>query len=350
MVKRLRPEYFPYFYYSIMNKLKRTTSSLAKEKSSSRENPTIKALKDNAGELGIKVEELVDGAYEFKLGDMTRRIKRGPIFDVDNAFTYWLCGNKYATYEILSKYGFQHMPHYKRYSFDTIKEARNDFLDRKKAVVIKPCFGTSGGQGVTVDIRSMKRLNRAIYNSLIYDSNYLMEDYIEGDNFRILLFKDKMLDAYQRIPALVKGDGMNNIKNLIRVENERRVKDTSNYPLLPIVIDNDVKQTLINNNISFNYVPKKDEVVHVKTAVNHHAGGETKEIKNFVHNDIIRDCRSIMKIMDITLGGIDIITKNIDKPFSETGGVINEVNTGPGLGGYDKHLIQDILNLMFDTK
>ena len=352
MVGRLKTEYIPYSFYAIMHKgkvLKRRIRPLSiMEEGLSKANPTIKALKDSADELGIKVEDLVDDAYEFKLGNVTRRICLGPVFDLENAFTYWLCGNKYATFEILSKYGFHQVPNYERYSLATIKDARHDFSMRNKSVVIKPCFGTSRGKGVTVDIRSMKELNRAIYNSLMYDSNYLMEDFIEGDHFRILFFKDRMLDAFQRIPANVIGDGVNNLRNLIRVENDRRVREKNDLPLYPIVIDNDVKQCLHNKKISLNHVPEKDERVYVRTAINYMAGGETKNVKSIVHEDIISDCRNIMRIMDVTLGGIDVITKNIGKPLAETGGAINEVNTSPGLFVHDREVIRNVLNLMFE--
>jgi cyanophycin synthetase len=339
-----------YFYYVMMNKWRglvlETISPPNTEKSPSIDRPSMNMLKDGANELGIAVEELVDGAYEFKSGNVTRRIKNSASLEI--AFTNWLCGNKYATFEILRKYGFHHLPYYQRYSLSTIKEAREDFLRRNKAVVIKPCSRTSGGLGVTVNIQSIKDLNRAIFISLRHDNKYLMEDFIEGDNFRILLFKDRMLDAFLRIPANVKGDGKNNIKNLLRVENDRRARDKSPVHLYPMVIDNEVRQTLLNKKISFNYVPAKDERVYVKAACNLHAGGETRDVTSIVHPDIISDCKSIMKIMNVTVGGIDIITKDINKPLAETGGVINEVNTAAGLDPHKKAAVMNMLNLMFE--
>ncbi len=353
MFTRLKTEYILYSSYAIMHRaelLTRNLGSRSNQDSLSIETPSIKALKDNAAELGITVEDLAEGAYEFKLGDKTRRVRKGPLFDVDNAFAYWLCGDKYATFETLRKYGFQQVPRYKKYSLGAIKEARQDFLQRNRAVVIKPCFGTSGGKGVTADIRSMSKLNRAIYHSLMYDGNYLMEDFIEGDNYRFLLFKDKILDAYQRIPANVRGDGKNDIKNLIRIENDRRARERKQLMLNPIVIDNDVKQSLLNKKKSLNYVPQEDEIVYVKTAVNHRAGGESRVISGTIHEDIINDCKTIMRIMDITLGGIDIITKNIEKPLAETGGAVNEVNTSPGLSNKKKEVVKRVLTLMFEQK
>ena len=338
-----------YFYYIMMNKWKElaieTISSSNVNKSSSTENRSDKILKECANELGIKVEELVDGAYELKSGNVTRRIKGSASLEI--TFANWLCGNKYATFEILRKNGFHHLPHYQRYSFDTIKEAREDFLKRNRAVVIKPCSRTSGGLAVTVNIQTIKDLNRAIFISLRHDDRYLMEDFIEGDDFRLLFFKDRMLDAIQRIPAHVKGDGASNMRDLIGIENERRAKEPGTYRLHPILLDNEVKQTLLNMKISLNYVPAKDEIVYVKTTCNYHAG--TRDIAALVHPEIMRECQKIMKIMDITIGGIDIITKDIKKPLAETGGVINEVNTCAALFIHNKAAIRNLLNLMFEN-
>lgn len=293
----------------------------------------------------MTVEELADGAYEFKRGNVTRRFAGSG--SLENNFAVWLCGNKYATFELLKKNGFQQIPYHRRYSLSTIEEARHDFVMRDRPVVIKPSNGTSGGDGVTVNIRSIKQLNRAIFNSLRYDSNYLLEDFIEGDNFRILLFKNRMISAVHRIPANVKGDGMNDIKHLIRMENVRRTTDES-FGLKPILTDRDVRQTLLDRKISLNHVPAKNEIVYLRRVCNHRVGGEWRDVTSIVHPDIIRYCGSIMRLLNITLGGIDIIAKSIERPLSETGGVINEVNIGPGLRIHEKAAIMNLLDLAFE--
>jgi len=297
-----------------------------------------------AAELGIKVEKFVDGTYEFKSGGITRLMGAS----LENGSARWLCGNKYATFEILKKYGFQHMPRYQRYSLGTINEARQDFLARNKGVVIKPSGQTYGGTGVTVKIRSMKDLNKAIFNSLAYNNEYLMEDFVEGDNYRLLFYKGRFLNAIQRIPANVKGDGKSSIKQLISRENERRAKGQGLFWLNPIDIDNDVKQTLHNRKMSLDDVPAKDEVVYVRAVCNHHAGGETRDVTNIVHPSIVTDCRSVMGIMGITLGGIDIITKDITKPLADVGGAVNEVNTSPALDIHDRATSMNVLKFLFN--
>ncbi len=337
-----------YFYHVTMNKWKESALAILPPNTGAElsiERPTTSILKECAIELGMTVEELVDGAYEFRRGNVTRRFAGSG--SLENNFTVWLCGNKYATFELLKKHDYRRVPYHRRYSLSTIEEARQDFVMRDRPVVIKPSNRTSGGAGVTVNIRSIKQLNRAIFRSLRYDSNYLLEDFIEGDNFRILMFKDRMISAVHRIPANVKGDGMNDIKHLIRVENVRRTADKG-FGLEPISIDRDVRQTLLDQKISLNHVPAKGETVYLRRVCNRHIGGEWRDVTSIVHPDVIQYCGSIMRLMNITLGGIDVIAKSIERPLSQTGGVINEVNIGPGLRIHEKAAVMDLLDLAFE--
>lgn len=320
------------------------------------ENFTMEMLKDAARQLGINVEYLGDGAYEFKLRNVTRRIREGLRIDLDNAFSFWLCGNKYITFQLLEKYGIKNIPYYNLYSIGTIKNARRDFLARERAVVVKPCFGTTSGKGVTVSIRNMRDLDRAIFTALLYDKHYLIEDFIEGHHFRLLFFKGKMIGALKRLPANVKGDGVNNINELIKLNNDRRSEDKSDLALYPIIFDNEVMQTLKNNNMSLDYIPNKNEKVYVKSIANFNSGGEVEDVSNIVNKNVIDYCEKLIKIMNISLAGIDIITKDITKPLNETGGVVNEVNTSPSLEIHykvrnqneRKDVSKEILKLMFE--
>ena len=67
-------------------------------------------------------------------------------------------------------------------------------------------------------------------------------------------------------------------------------------------------------------------------------------------------CKKIAQILDIYLAGFDIITKDINKAFEENSGVINEVNTAPGIedmyvetnSGTRVHVAEIILKDMFN--
>ncbi len=318
----------------------------------------IKALADSAKDLNIVVEDIGYGAYEFKHGNTIRRLTADFKFDLENTFTFWLAGHKHLTYCLLEKYGITCLPFYKVYSFDTITDAKRTFLNRRKPVVIKPCFGTSGGQGVTVNIRDIRNLNKAVCNALMHDRYFLMEDFIEGEHFRVLLLKGRLLGVSKRIPAKITGDGHNSIKKLIQRENAKRLKDDPITALYPINIDSEVKHTLGRYDISLEFVPPKGKEIFVRSIVNLHAGGEVEDVTKLVNDDIVNVCQKVTKIMDIFLAGIDVITSDITKPLSETEGVINEVNTSPGLDAHYKvrnqeerrDVAKDILIEMFGIK
>lgn len=331
------------YYYAVVRK------GLAYIRETRNRDPSGQAslmlLKDCAAERGIQIESFVDGTYLFTKDGKTWVAG----VSVEKASTAWLCSNKYATFEYLKKYGFHHMPRYRRYSLATIEEAREDFRTRGNAVVVKPSRQTYGGTGVTPNIKSMGQLNKAIFNSLVYDSDFLMEDFVEGENYRVLCYKDKVLSVIHRIPAHVTGDGTNSIKRLIDLENERRAKDQGPSRLYPIEIDGEVRQTLLNKGLSLGHVPAEGERVVVRTVCNFHAGGTEADVTNMTHPDVLRDCQNIMGILDVTVGGIDIITRDITRPLGEAGGKINEVNTSPGLDGHGQDAIEVIVEGLYEV-
>ncbi|MBI0584760.1 MAG: hypothetical protein ISF22_11135 [Methanomassiliicoccus sp.] len=306
--------------------------------------PSIMILRECALDKGMKVEEFVNGTYECTNGKKTRFFGMPP----DSGTAIWLCSNKFATYELLKKNGFDRVPYYRKYTLGTINEAREDFKTRDKVAVVKPCSQTFGGTGVTANIRTVRKLNKAIFRSLVYGSEYLVEDHIEGDNFRVLCYGDRMLNVVQRLPANVTGDGANTIKQLIDKENVKRVEDRSPFRLYSIKVDKDVEQTLRDKGMSLNHVPADGERVFLRTVCNHEAGDETTDITSIVHPDVISYCEGIMRTINTTLSGIDIITTDITKPLAESGGVINEVNTSPGLMFHDRATSMKVIDHLFD--
>lgn len=291
----------------------------------------ILVLTKAAKALNIQVEELSFDLYELRYNNLVRRIGKDMRNDLDNAVAYWVTGHKFATLKILEKNGINFLPYSQLYSFQTIDLARQEFFHRKKISVVKPCYGTSSGKGVTVGISTLKDLNRAINNALLYDSSFLLEDFIEGDNFRLLFLFGEMISAIKRIPASVIGNGRSTISELILQENVKRENSDPDKALWPISLDNEVIQKLKNNGLSLKAVPPRGELISLKSVANFNAGGTTEEISTMVHSEIIKECRNVANILQVNLAGIDLITQDISRPLSETGGVINEVNTSPGI-------------------
>ena len=322
------------------------------------ENFDIRKYVDTAKKLNIDVRPLGFGVYELTKGEITRRFSSSLCIDKENALTYKLCGNKYLTYKILLNNGIRSVPKHKLYQFHDVNNTINDFVDWNCPVVIKPCSSTSGGTGVTVNIKTVKELKNAIAESFIFDRRaYLMEQYIEGSHFRLLTLRGEFIACSQRTPARIIGNGKDSIKKLIEDENQRRNKDASERTLYPIVVGNEVRRKLRSMNKSMHSVLRKDEEIYITDLTNMHAGGEARNVEN-VSEDIKSTCKKIAKRLDIYLAGFDIITNDISKNLDETNGVINEVNTSPGIDvmykvtNYDTHVdvadivLKDMFNLL----
>ena len=69
-------------------------------------------------------------------------------------------------------------------------------------------------------------------------------------------------------------------------------------------------------------------------------------------------CRRTAKVLESIRRRFDIITRDITKPFAETKGVLNEVNTSPGLqcmyqlreDGTEVHIAEIVLRDMFGLR
>jgi cyanophycin synthetase len=294
------------------------------------ENFDISKYIETAEKLNIEVTPVGFGCYEFKKGNINRRIMYS-LTDRESALAYKLSGNKYLTYKILLNNGIKNIPKHQLYTFRDINKTYNDFKNWGCPVVIKPCSGTSCGDGVTVNIKNMKDLKSAIAQSFVFDRKYyLMEEYIEGNHYRIMTLKGDFIACSQRIPARITGNGRDSIKKLIEKESYRRSIDKSPNALYPIVVDNETRRKLKSLNKTMSSVLVENEEIYVKDVVNIYSGGEIRSIEK-VSEDIKTTCKKIAKILNIYLAGFDIITTDITKPLSQTNGVINEVNTSPGI-------------------
>lgn len=280
--------------------------------------------------LGIELRDLGCDAFELRHGERVRRFQE-MTNDLENAFTYWATGHKHMTFEMLRAAGVSELPHHRVHTLSTAEDARREFRQRGRAVVVKPCFGTSGGRGVTVGITKEGDLNRAIYTALCHDRQYMVEDFVEGENFRLLVSSGRLLSAVKRIPASVTGDGAGNLRELIERENARRSLDRGPTALYPIPLDDDVRRHLKAQGRSLRSIPGIGEKVFVRSVSNFRSGGEAEDVTDRVCGATVELCRRVATELRIVLAGIDIITRDIGRPLGETGGVINEVNTSPGL-------------------
>ena len=198
-------------------------------------------------------------------------------------------------------------------------------------VVVKPYNGNQG-KGVSLNIFRDEDVLEAYRAIQPYTPCALVEKYIIGKHFRVLVVNRQVVAAAERIPAHVTGDGFNNIRRLIEIENKNPLRgEAHEKPLTKIKVDDVMLLLLKKCNLSIDYVPHKGEVVFLRENDNLSTGGIAIDVTDLVHEEVEKLCIRTADIIGLDVAGIDITTTNISKPLSETGGRIIEINAAPGI-------------------
>lgn len=245
--------------------------------------------------------------------------------------------DKTLTNTILDRLGIQSPKWVEIKEKEDIKKYWNGF---PKPVVIKPA-GLTGGSGVTTKIETLEQAYKAFdiahdaihskEGRLKYQYKILMQEQIEGEDYRLLVINGRFQIATKRVPAYVTGDGKNSIEKLIEITNQDPRRDITNptHTLKPIIIDEALTDYLKDQNITLEYVPKKEERVYVRKVASMSKGGTTEDFTDHVHPQIKDIVESMAKSIHVFGLGVDLYCKDISKPLTKENGAILEVNTMP---------------------
>ncbi len=237
-------------------------------------------------------------------------------FQINSVNSSYMMDDKVASKFLLTKYGCPTSKYFKiqnRFMNDEIRVSNLlKHFKIKYPVVVKPVRG-SHGNGVKTDINNFNDLMENL------KENYLIEEQLQGENYRILVIDDKVINSVIcREKPFVIGDGKSKFIDLINKKNE-----TSPYKL---VVDYDLLSII---NIRDDSIIEKDKKVIVNNVVNYHKGATLRYVPaDEFHKDNIKMFSKINKIFGSRLCGIDFISKDISKSYKEGEGSIIELNSG----------------------
>ncbi len=197
-------------------------------------------------------------------------------------------------------------------------------------IVIKPLDGNHG-KGSSINVNDWETAKIGMQYAQNYGRKVIVEKYITGYDFRVLVINHKMVAAARRVPANVIGDGELNIQQLIDKENldPRRGYGHENV-LTEILVDKDTNELLEKLNYTLETLPKKGEIVYLKSTANLSTGGTSIDVTDMIHPENVTMAERISRIIGLDVCGIDIMAENLTQPLKESGGAILEVNAAPG--------------------
>lgn len=178
--------------------------------------PSTGCIVDAALARGIPFSRMTEGSMvRFGWGSKQRRIQAAEI-DSTSAISEAIAQDKQLTKKLLAAAGVP-VP-----AGRAVKDAEDAWAAACAIgvpVVVKPLDGNQG-KGVTVNITTKEQLFKAYAVATQFRDDVLVERYMPGNDFRLLVVGEKLVAAARRDPPKVAGDGVHTIAQLVEEVNK----------------------------------------------------------------------------------------------------------------------------------
>jgi len=231
-----------------------------------------------------------------------------------------------------------------------------EFIAKKVGypIVIKPVNGNHG-KGATTNILTLEAAIEAFDAAKKYSRKVIVEKYITGRDFRVLVINYKFVAAALRTPAAVIGDGKHTIGELIDLTNEDPRRGYGHEKVLTTIkVDDAVHFMLEKYGYTLSTIPQEGEEVWVKPTANLSTGGTSEDVTDIVHPSNIVMCERIARVIGLDICGVDIMADNLSEPLNETGGAVLEVNAAPGFRmhlepakGIPRNVAEPVIDMLY---
>jgi cyanophycin synthetase len=223
-------------------------------------------------------------------------------------------------------------------------------------VVLKPLDGNHG-RGVCLDLASEAgvRASFALAAAESRDGIVLVERYITGKDYRILIINKRVVAVAERVPAHVIGDGEHTVAELIEIANADPRRGIGHEKVLTrIPTGAQTIDTLSRQGLTLDFKPEPDQHVRLQQTGNMSTGGTSIDRTDEIHPDNAEIARQAAMIVGLDVAGIDFIFPDIAQSVRETGGGIVEVNAGPGFRmhthpteGHPRRVGRAVIDMLF---
>ncbi len=159
----------------------------------------------------------------------------------------------------------------------------------------------------------------------------LVQQPVEGDDYRIVALDDEVISAYRRLPLSVVGDGNLSVEQLLYQKQEQFIasgRDTH----IPFD-DKRIALRLKRQHMNFNTVLESGERVYLLDNANLSSGGDAEDVTEAIHPTYKDLAVKVTRDLGLRYCGVDLITSSpIQEPARDY--TILEVNAAPGLDNY----------------
>lgn len=289
--------------------------------------PSTGSIVDAAVARGIPYRRLTRGSLvQFGWGSKQRRIQAAEV-DSTSAVAESIGQDKDLTKRLLHAAG---VPVPLGKPVESVDEAWEVALKVGLPVVVKPQDGNQG-KGVTVNITDRAQLEEAYKNAAEYGT-VMVERFLPGHDFRLLVVGDQLVAAARREPPQVLGDGQHTVRELVDVVNQDpRRGEGHATSLTKIRLDDIAVARLAMQDLTPDSVPAKGQRVVLRNNANLSTGGTATDVTDDVHPDVAARAIAAAQMVGLHICGVDMVAETVLRPLEEQGGGFVEVNAAPGL-------------------
>lgn len=238
-----------------------------------------------------------------------------------------LASDKDATRKLLSR---AYIPVPRGTLISGIDELEMAVLEIGFPLVTKPVNGNHG-RGITTRINTIEQARDGFYEAKLISEEIIVEQYINGTDYRFLVINYKLVAVAKRTPAMIVGDNKSTITELIQIVNSSPDRGEGHDKVLTkILIDAATHSILVKNNLTLESVLEIGEILYLKETANLSTGGTARDVTDKVHPENIFLAERIARLVNLDVCGIDIMAKDINIPITLKNGAVLEVNAGPG--------------------
>src|SRR3990167_9223130 len=261
--------------------------------------PSTGSIVDAAVARGIPYRRLTRGSLvQFGWGSKQRRIQAAEV-DSTSAVAESIGQDKDLTKRLLHAAG---VPVPLGKPVESMDEAWEVAQKVGLPVVVKPQDGNQG-KGVTVNITDRAQLEEA-YKNAAEHGPVMVEGFLPGHNFRLLVVGAQLVAAPRREPPQVLGDGQHTVRELVDLVNlDPRRGEGHATSLTKIRLDDIALARLAAQGLSPDAVPAEVAARAVAAA----------------------------QMVGLHICGVDMVAETVLRPLEEQGGGFVEVNAAPGL-------------------
>ena len=287
------------------------------------------AVVNAALKRGIPALRITDEANLFQLGWGSKQKRlQATITGATNSIAVGIASDKQLTKTLLEQAG---VPVPGGSTVTRLEDAQRVARRLGGPATIKP-LDANQGKGVTTTCTTPEEVERAFEHARRYGRHVIVEEFLAGRDYRVLVTGNKIAAASWRRPPCVTGDGSATVRELVEVENRNPARGDGHTNILTkIPLDDLAAQTLAKQGYGFDSIVPAGITVDLRGNANLSTGGTAEDVTDLLPEETREICIRAARTIGLDVAGIDVICQDIAQPLREQRGGIIEVNAAPGI-------------------